>query len=83
MQEGEFAGVNETLLGDVVVCADTAAREAIDAGIEFHSRLLFLVLHGILHLTGFDHERSGDAEAKRMEAKQKVLFVMLEREGYA
>ena len=61
MQEGEFASINPDLLGDVVISADTAAREAEDAGITFHERLVFLLLHGILHLTGYDHERSGEA----------------------
>lgn len=80
-QEGEFAGVNAHVLGDVVVCAATASREASEADIPFDSRLIFLVLHGILHLTGYDHERSGEAEAKRMEKKEKELFALLEKEG--
>ncbi|RQW77931.1 MAG: rRNA maturation RNase YbeY, partial [Geobacter sp.] len=58
MHEGEFSGLNPVLLGDVVISADTAAREAHEAEVEFHARLSFLLLHGILHLTGFDHERS-------------------------
>lgn len=81
LQEGEFGGVNPHALGDVVVSADTAAREAEEGGITFQERLTFLILHGILHLTGYDHERSGQEEARRMEEKERELFVMLEREG--
>jgi len=81
LQEGEFGGVNPHALGDVVVSADTAAREAEEGGITFQERLTFLILHGILHLTGYDHERSGEEEARRMEEKERELFVMLEREG--
>lgn len=81
LQEGEFGGVNPDALGDVVISADTAAREAIEAGISFEERLFFLLMHGILHLTGYDHERSGDAEAKRMEAKEQELFAMMKQEG--
>ena len=81
LQEGEFGGVNPHALGDVVVSADTAAREAEEGGITFQERLTFLILHGILHLTGYDHERSGEEEARRMEEKERELFEMLEREG--
>ena len=81
MQEGPFAAVNPLLLGDVVISADTCAREAEEGRIAFPARLHFLLLHGILHLTGYDHERSGEAEAKRMEAKERKIFALLEKEG--
>lgn len=81
MQEGEFAGLNPAILGDVIVSADTAAREAEVGGSPFFSRLCFLVLHGILHIVGYDHERSGEAEARRMELKEREIFSLLCREG--
>jgi probable rRNA maturation factor len=80
MQEGEFGSMAPDLLGDVVISADTAAREAEDGGITFHERLVFLLLHGILHLTGYDHERSGEDEAKRMEAKELEITDILRRD---
>ena len=81
MQEGEFGSLNPALLGDVVISADTAAREAEEGEIPFAERLVFLLLHGILHLTGYDHERSGEVEAAKMEAKEKELFAVLKVEG--
>ena len=81
MQEGEFGAINPEVLGDVVISADTAAREAEEAGESFLIRLYFLLLHGILHITGYDHERSGEAEAARMEAKEKEIFALLQEEG--
>jgi probable rRNA maturation factor len=81
MHEGEFAELNPEILGDVVISAATCAREAEAGGVFFRSRLTFLLLHGILHLTGFDHERSGEAEARRMEEKERELFALLETEG--
>jgi probable rRNA maturation factor len=81
MQEGDFPGLNPALLGDVVISADTAAREAAEGGVSFDARLTFLLLHGILHLTGYDHERSGEDEARRMEKKERELFALLEKEG--
>ncbi|HEY6872664.1 MAG TPA: rRNA maturation RNase YbeY [Geobacteraceae bacterium] len=81
MQEGAFPQLNPAILGDVVISADTCAREAGEGGITFDARLSFLLLHGILHLTGYDHERSGEEEARRMEAKERELFSLLESEG--
>lgn len=82
MQEGECAAVNPDVLGDIVISADTAAREADDGGIPFRERLVFLLLHGILHLTGYDHERSGEHEARRMEDKEQELFHKLKSAGF-
>ena len=82
MQEGEFGAVNPQLLGDVVISADTALREAQEAEEPFLSRLVFLLLHGILHITGYDHERSGEEEALRMEAKEREIFAQLQEEGF-
>lgn len=81
LREGEFGGISGHLLGDVVISADTAAREAGQGGISGYERLLFLLLHGILHLTGYDHERSGEIEAKRMARKEQQLWNMLQQEG--
>ena len=81
LQEGDFGGVNPHSLGDVIISADTASREADDGGMEFFERLSFLLLHGILHLCGYDHERSGEAEAQKMQQKEQQLFRTLKKEG--
>jgi len=60
------------LLGDVVLAFQTLAREADEAGKPLSDHLSHLVVHGVLHLMGYDHERP--AEARRMEALEvKVL----------
>lgn len=81
MQEGEFGNLHPGTLGDVVISADTTAREAEEGGMSFDERFCFLLLHGILHLTGYDHERSGEVEAARMERKEQEIFDMLIKEG--
>ena len=81
LREGDFGGVNPHALGDVIISADTAAREAEEGGLEFFERLSFLLMHGILHLCGYDHERSGEAEAVKMEQKEQQLFRILKKEG--
>jgi probable rRNA maturation factor len=80
LQEGECGGVNPHALGDVIISADTAVREAEEGGMAFFERLSFLMLHGILHLCGYDHERSGEAEAQKMRRKEQQLFKILKKE---
>jgi probable rRNA maturation factor len=49
-------------LGDVAIAYDTCAREAAEAGRPLPDHALHLLVHGTLHLLGFDHERDADAE---------------------
>ncbi len=60
------------LLGDVVICPAVAARNAVDHGVAIEDELALLVVHGILHLLGMDHEV--DAEAERMERREQQLL---------
>lgn len=80
-QEGDCSGPASSMLGDVIISADTSAREAEQGGLQPFERLCFLLLHGTLHLCGYDHERSGEAEAVRMEKKEAELFGVLKKEG--
>lgn len=80
-QEGDCGAMASHVLGDVIISADTSAREADQGGLQPFDRLCFLLLHGILHLCGYDHERSGDAEAARMRKKEEELFRILKKEG--
>lgn len=81
LREGEFGDLSGGLLGDVVISADTAAREGAESGVGCYERLLFLLLHGTLHLCGYDHERSGEEEARRMARKEQQIWKLLQREG--
>lgn len=81
LREGEYGDLAGDLLGDVVISADTAAREAAASGMSGYERLLFLLLHGTLHLCGYDHERSGEEEARRMARKEQQLWKLLQQEG--
>ena len=73
MTEGDFAGVNPGLLGDVVISVETAAAQAEGSGYTPLEMLDFYLVHGILHLVGYDHEQ-GPEEAERMEAKTRELW---------
>ena len=76
MHEGDFSEVNPELLGDVVISAETAAREGKKLGVSFKQRLDFLLVHGILHLFGYDHEIS-EEEAIKMEKKTEELYELI------
>jgi probable rRNA maturation factor len=79
MQEGPFSEISPDLLGDVVISADTAYREAVDAGMEMAERFNQLLIHGILHLTGYDHIHS-EEEAAVMEQKSNELMERIQEE---
>ena len=76
MREGEFSDLSPLLLGDVVISAETAGREALNSGISVETRLDQLLVHGILHLFGFDHE-SNQRDAAKMKAKAAELLELV------
>ncbi|MFK5926531.1 MAG: rRNA maturation RNase YbeY [Desulfuromusa sp.] len=80
MQEGEGAGLSPLLLGDVVISAEQAATDAAEVDIPFEHELWFLLIHGVLHLLGYDHERGTAPEAEKMEAKESEIFDLLTQE---
>ena len=66
------------MLGDVVVSVDTALREAKDLEEFFEGTVGRLMIHGILHLLGHDHERS-QMDAALMVKEEERLFAALEK----
>jgi probable rRNA maturation factor len=76
MRQGPSSEITPNLLGDVVISADTAQREAQSAGISTQDRFDQLLIHGTLHLLGYDHEH-GAAEALKMEEKAHELLQLL------
>ena len=73
MQEGAYSELTPNLLGDVVISVETAAREAEAAGMSLERRFNQLLVHGILHLFGYDHIHS-EAAAAEMEKKSSELM---------
>ncbi|MHB8382934.1 MAG: rRNA maturation RNase YbeY [Candidatus Binataceae bacterium] len=61
-----------TILGDVVISIDTALVQARAQGVTARARLRTLLIHGVLHLIGYDHERS-PADARRMFAREREI----------
>lgn len=82
MREGDGGALHQDLLGDVVVSLDTAARQAERRGVRVAEEVRVLLVHGVLHLVGYDHERS-PAEARRMFRRQRELLRKLQHSAGA
>jgi len=78
MGEGEFGDLGSGLMGDVVVSVDTACRDALASGADPDDELDFLIIHGVLHLLGYEHEKTEEAMA--MRKKEAEMFSALK--GY-
>ena len=70
--------VEPVVFGDLVICPAVVAREAAEQGKTAEAHYAHLVVHGMLHLQGYDHEN--DADARRMEDQERQLLAGL---GYA
>lgn len=77
MGEGEFGDINPQLLGDIILSVETACRDSEAEGIDFMDGMEFLVIHGLLHLLGYDHENATPQETSRMQEKERELFSLL------
>lgn len=64
-------------LGDIIISVETASREALKLKVSLHDRLTWLITHGLLHLLGYDHERS-EKEAEEMWALETSLINQLQ-----
>ena len=63
------------LAGDIVICAPVVAREARSQGKDVRAHHAHLLVHGLLHLQGWDHER--EDEAARMERRERAVLARL------
>ena len=71
-----FVYEEKPLAGDVVICAPVVAREAREQGKDVRAHHAHLVVHGLLHLQGMDHERSARA-ALAMERRERAILRVL------
>lgn len=84
LNEGEepdiVDGPEETLLGDIVISLETAARQAGEYGHSADRELAFLTVHGMLHLLGYDHEQEEDRLEMRQEEEHILSLLGIIRE---
>jgi probable rRNA maturation factor len=75
-QEG--IGPEGSHLGDVVISVERAAQEAAEAGMETMDRIRALLVHGICHLCGYNHEGVSEEMTREMEAVEERLLALLD-----
>jgi probable rRNA maturation factor len=73
---GQLSGAGELLLGDVVLARGVCAAEAADKAVPVETHAAHLIVHGTLHLLGYDHETS-DEDADHMEATEREALASL------
>ncbi len=73
--DGVSAHADSTLLGDVVISLETARRQARRSGKPLREEFAFLLIHGMLHLLGYDHE-GPLRKAREMASREKELFLL-------
>ena len=74
LQEGEFGHINPDMLGDIIISVETASRDAVRGNLSFEEELLFLIIHGLLHLLGYDHVNTTQTRVRHMKRKERELF---------
>ena len=74
MREGDFSSLHPQVLGDVIVSVDTARRQSNRFGLGETETVILLMIHGILHLLGYEHEGTKKG-ARQMALKQKELLM--------
>lgn len=80
MGDGTTPIMTLRMLGDIVVSVDTAVAQSRESGESVEETIYRLLIHGLLHLLDWDHERS-TADADRMEKEQARLLAMMMEEG--
>jgi len=78
LQEGEYGNINPDILGDIIISAETALRDAAIGDLSLSEEIDFLIIHGLLHLLGFNHENTTKAQTLKMRIKEKELFEILD-----
>jgi len=73
--EPEVIGADFEILGDVIISLERAAAQAKEFGHSFLREVIFLEVHGLLHLLGYNH--IDDGERREMEAEQKFIMTRL------
>jgi probable rRNA maturation factor len=76
MQSGAFSQISPQLLGDVVISVETAQRESAQGDMDFEKRVDELLIHGILHLFGYDHVNDAQS-AREMDRKSTELLQLI------
>lgn len=82
--EPELIGGPEVhLLGDIIISAETAARQAEEFGHGLEREIVYLAVHGLLHLLGYDHMQEEDKAVMRAREEEALREIKLSEEFFA
>lgn len=76
MFDDDFSDDECCILGDIVLSLERAGEQAVQYGHSFEREVAFLVVHSVLHLLGYDHELSEDAEKDMFWRQEEILKTM-------
>ena len=80
MRKGEFSILHPHLLGDIVISVEMAKRQSNRFGLNKMGMIILLMVHGVLHLIGYEHEGTKRG-AREMAARQRELFQRVTQEA--
>ena len=69
----EFECAGGAVLGDIVISIERAKEQAKEIGNTFHHEIAFLTVHSVLHLLGYDHERSPEDEEEQCRRQREII----------
>lgn len=79
LHEKKNARKGNVFLGDVVISLAMTREQAKEHGVSFEEELLFLIIHGVLHLLGYDHEKTEKEAAQMQKLERKILNEVLHK----
>lgn len=71
-----FSGFTEEELGELVVCGEVIDKQSIEHGLSRNEELGYLLIHGVLHLLGYEHEKGGKKAKEMFELQDSIFEVM-------
>jgi probable rRNA maturation factor len=74
LREDEYGNINPQVLGDIVISVETAQKDAVYGNLTVDQEIDFLIIHGLLHLLGYNHENTTKKETSKMRKKERELF---------
>jgi probable rRNA maturation factor len=77
LREGDYGHINPQVLGDIVISVERAFQDAAADDLSFDDEIDFLMIHGLLHLLGYNHEDGDEHEAIIMKEKENAVFFLL------
>lgn len=81
MSEGEEVGFGSRILGDIVISVETADRQAREAGVSTSHEVTSLLIHGLLHLLGYDHTTPDQSRMMFAKARELEKHILAKKKG--